>query len=245
VETAPDKGGDWSAEGSALVVAGPRTRGAVDRVASRCRDVVVAAFLMVVLLPAFALLALAIKIDSPGPVVYRCRRIGRGGRAFMMLKLRKMRLDASGPVLTLATDARFTRLGRCLAAWKLDELPQLWNVLTGEMSLVGPRPEDPEFVALLPDDYRVILGVRPGITGLAQLAFAKESSLLNCDDPIGDYVRRLLPQKASIDRLYADKRSVTMDLRILIWTGVAVLLRRDIAVHRETGTLGVRRRPAV
>jgi lipopolysaccharide/colanic/teichoic acid biosynthesis glycosyltransferase/dTDP-glucose pyrophosphorylase len=205
----------------------------------------VAFVLLVVLLPAFALLALAIKLDSRGSVVYGCRRIGKGGRAFTMLKFRKMRLHANGPMLTLGTDARFTRIGRFLAASKLDELPQLWNVLRGEMSLVGPRPEDPEFVALLPSEYGVILRVRPGITGLTQLAFAKESRILDPDDRVGDYVRRLLPQKASIDRLYVDTRTFAMDLRILVWTVVAVLLRRDVAVHRATGALGVRRRPVV
>jgi lipopolysaccharide/colanic/teichoic acid biosynthesis glycosyltransferase len=159
-----------------------------------------------------------------------------------MLKFRKMCDGATGVALTVADDARFTRVGRMLARTKLDELPQLWNVLKGQMSLVGPRPEDPGFVARLPERYARILEVKPGVTGLCQLAFAKESEVLEADDRLTHYVERLLPQKAAMDELYATQRSLGMDLRILVWTALAVLLRRDVAVHRGTGRLGLRRR---
>ncbi|MGH2921675.1 MAG: sugar transferase, partial [Gaiellaceae bacterium] len=152
--------------------------------------------------------------------------------------------DASGPALTTKGDARFTRLGHFLAKSKLDEVPQLWNVLKGQMSLVGPRPEDPGFVEGWSDEYRSILEVRPGITGLSQLAFAKESEILDPEDSIADYVDRILPQKIRMDQLYARRRSLLMDFRIVLWTVAAVLLRRPVAVHRETGRLNVRRRKA-
>jgi lipopolysaccharide/colanic/teichoic acid biosynthesis glycosyltransferase len=155
-----------------------------------------------------------------------------------------MNAHAQGPPLTVASDGRFTRLGRLLAKTKLDELPQLWNVVKGEMSLVGPRPEDISFVSLLRADYDEILAVPPGITGLSQLAFAKESQLLALEDNHGYYVERLLPQKIALDRLYARRRSLLLNLQILLWTGVAVGWIADIAVNRDTGRLTVRRRPA-
>jgi lipopolysaccharide/colanic/teichoic acid biosynthesis glycosyltransferase len=127
---------------------------------------------------------------------------------------------------------------------KLDEVPQLWNVLKGEMSLVGPRPEDPSFVALHQDAYAEITGVRPGVTGLSQLAFAEESRILDPEDRLGHYVERLLPQKIKMDQLYASCRSVSMDTTILFWTIAAVVLRNDVAVHRETGRMNLRRRPS-
>jgi lipopolysaccharide/colanic/teichoic acid biosynthesis glycosyltransferase len=159
-----------------------------------------------------------------------------------MLKFRKMRHDAHGPPLTSADDARFTRVGRFLAASKLDEVPQLWNVLRGEMSLVGPRPEDPAFVAMHPDDFAAIVGVKPGVTGLCQLAFAKEGRILDAKDRVRDYAERLLPQKIAIDLLYARRRTFLFDAKILAWTAIAVLLRKDVAVHRGTGRLTLRRR---
>ena len=216
----------------------------LDAVAKRTLDVVVAGSLLLFLAPLIALVALAIKLDSPGPVFYRCRRVGQRGKDLMMLKFRKMRDDASGPPLTLDGDRRFTRIGRFLALSKLDEIPQLWNVVKGEMSLVGPRPEDPSFVELERDAFAAILEVKPGVTGLCQLAFAEESRILDPNDRLGHYVNVLLPQKTRLDRLYASRRTVLMDLRILAWTAVAVLLRKDVAVHRETGRLGLRRRPA-
>ena len=208
----------------------------------RLFDLVGAAILLALLAPLIAVVAAVIKLDSPGPVFFGCERIGFRGRAFRMLKFRKMRDGAQGPALTSAEDVRFTRVGRCLARSKLDELPQLVNVLKGDMSFVGPRPEDPSFVQLRPADFAEILRVKPGITGLAQLAFAKEAEILDEADRVGDYVERILPQKLSLDRLYARCSTPLMDLNILIWTAVAVLARCDVAVNRESGRLGWRRR---
>lgn len=209
----------------------------------RSLDVVLAATLLVVMALPIALIVLAIRVDSRGPGFYRCRRIGFGGREFPMLKFRKMHDDAAGPALTAKADARFTRLGRFLADTKLDELPQLWNVFKGDMSFVGPRPEDPSFVAEQSAAYERILRVRPGITGFSQLAFAKESEILDPDDARRHYLTSILPQKVGMDVLYADRRSLAMDFSILRWTVAAVLLKRHVAVHRDTGRMNVRRRP--
>jgi lipopolysaccharide/colanic/teichoic acid biosynthesis glycosyltransferase len=154
-----------------------------------------------------------------------------------MFKFRKMHDGASGPALSSPDDVRFTRLGSFLARTKLDELPQLINVLIGEMSLVGPRPEDPAFVELRHEAYSMILEVRPGITGLSQLAFASETDVLDPDDRMGHYVGRILPQKIGMDTLYAQQRSLGMDLKVLWWTLRAVVGGTHVAVHRETGKL--------
>jgi lipopolysaccharide/colanic/teichoic acid biosynthesis glycosyltransferase len=207
----------------------------------RVFDIVVGVVALIVLSPLIALVALVVKLDSRGPVFVRCSRVGRNGRALAMLKFRKMCVEAAGPPLTAADDDRFTRIGGLLARTKLDEIPQLWNVLRGSMSLVGPRPEDPAFVGLHPDAYADILQVRPGITGLSQLAFANEAKVLAAEDRVRDYVERVLPQKIGLDRLYVQRRSLRMDLQILAWTLAKIGLRRDAAVHRGTGRLTARR----
>jgi lipopolysaccharide/colanic/teichoic acid biosynthesis glycosyltransferase len=190
--------------------------------------------------------AIAIKLESRGPVFYRCRRVGSDCREFAMLKFRKMHDDATGPGLTVVNDPRFTRVGRFLAVSKLDELPQLWNVLKGEMSIVGPRPESPEFVALRPAVFATVLGqVRPGITGPSQLAFAREGELLARDDSHEYYVNHLLPAKLAIDTHYAEAHTMRLDLRLLWWTAAAVVLRSPLAVNRANFHVGIRRRPAV
>lgn len=206
----------------------------------RALDLTVAVPLLFVLLPVIVVVAAAIKIESRGPAFHRCKRVGRGGRELWMIKFRKMHDGAGGPALAAAEDERFTRLGPFLARTKLDELPQLMNVVMGHMSLVGPRPEDPGFVETYGEDYDAILTVLPGITGLSQLAFARESEILDPEDRVGHYVNGILPQKIGIDRMYAARRSLRMDLGILWWTAAAVLLRREVAVHRETGRLSLR-----
>jgi lipopolysaccharide/colanic/teichoic acid biosynthesis glycosyltransferase len=209
----------------------------------RAVDVVLAALLLVALALLILVLAAAVKLDSPGPAFYRSRRVGAGGRLFEMLKFRKMPDGARGSALTAPEDERFTRLGAVLARTKLDELPQLWNVLRGQMSLVGPRPEDPRFVEELRSQLEPVLRVRPGITGLSQIAFAREAEILDPQNRECDYVDRIFPQKVQLDTMYVAQRSTRTNLRILRWTAVAVLLRREVAVDRATGRLGVRRRP--
>jgi len=235
-----DRGHDGNVAGGAT-----RTRISAhfsDERRQRLLDAFVSAVALALLLPVLLLVALAIKLESRGPVLYRSRRVGAGGREFFMLKFRKMQDGAVGAALTATDDERFTRLGRLLAKTKLDEVPQLWNVLSKSMSLVGPRPEDPDFVAMRPAEYERILRVRPGITGLSQLAFARETEVLDPADRVGDYLRRVMPQKLFLDELYVARRSLLMDVRILWWTALAVVLRREVAVNRSTARLSLRQR---
>src|SRR5271165_6330636 len=177
----------------------------------------------VLLLPAALLIgtitALLIYIDSPGSVFYPSVRVGRYGRTFKMLKFRKMRRSARGGPLTMSDDERFTPIGSFLAMTKLDELPQLWNVIRGDMRLVGPRPEVPEFVSRYREDYLEILTVLPGITGPAAVEYASESHLLSLQrDPRGFYEDAIMPRKIEIDLHYIRTRTVWGDVRILIQT---------------------------
>ena len=229
-------GGDYILPARAARV--PRVQAAVKRTV----DVAVSGTVLLVTLPLIALIALLIRAESRGPIFYRAARVGRDGRDLRMLKFRKMHHNASGAPLTMAEDTRFTRIGGLLARTKIDELPQLWHVLRGEMSLIGPRPEDPGFVAERSGEYRQILAVRPGITGLSQIAFAEESEILDKVDPLAHYRSRIFPQKIRLDRLYAARPTLRMDCSILFWTLAAVILRRQVAVHRETGRMNLRRR---
>jgi lipopolysaccharide/colanic/teichoic acid biosynthesis glycosyltransferase/dTDP-glucose pyrophosphorylase len=222
-----------------------RRRGDALRAAlKRMLDIVIAALALALLSPLLLLIALLVVLDSPGPVFYRAERTGFRGRPLRMLKFRKMHPNARGAALTVAGDGRLTRLGAWLARTKLDELPQLWHVLRGEMSLVGPRPESPSHVERVRLDYLEILEVRPGLTGYSQLAFAEEPWILDPDDPQGHYLNALLPQKVALDRLYASRFGTRRDLKILIATIATVALRQPVAVDRTSGALTVRRRPA-
>ena len=211
----------------------------VRKTAALVVDVIIAALILLVIAPVFALIALCVAVESRGSVFYRARRVGYGGRTVAVLKFTKM-VDREGLPLTTDDDDRFTRVGRVLAKTKLDELPQLINVVRGDMALVGPRPEDPQFVALHADAYEQILAVRPGITGVSQLAYASESSILRDEDPVEDYIGRVLPQKVKLDVKYAEAKSLLLDLRVLFWTIAAVVLRRDVAVNRHTLALTLR-----
>jgi lipopolysaccharide/colanic/teichoic acid biosynthesis glycosyltransferase len=211
-------------------------------VCKRAIDILFSGAVLLMAAPLIALVAVLVKLDSPGPVFYRAERVGQGGRRLRMLKFRKMHHDAAGAPLTMSADNRFTRVGAMLAKTKIDEIPQLWHVLRGEMSLIGPRPEDPSFVAERFEDYAAILAVRPGVTGLSQIAFAEESEILDKADPMAHYRARIFPQKIRLDQLYALRWGVRMDTSILFWTCAAVLLRRQVAVHRGTGRMNLRRR---
>jgi lipopolysaccharide/colanic/teichoic acid biosynthesis glycosyltransferase len=205
----------------------------------RVFDLTIAVILMPVILLIGAMIAVAIYIDSPGPVTYRSRRVGRDGQLFEMLKFRKMRREAESHPVTLDDDARFTPIGRFLAATRLDELPQVWNVLRGEMRLVGPRPELECFVDHYPDEYREILTVAPGITGNAQLEFLHERHLLGGPDPAERYSTHVLPAKIEIDLEYVYSRSLLGDLAILARTA---LMPFFLLVERvRTPGSGVRR----
>jgi lipopolysaccharide/colanic/teichoic acid biosynthesis glycosyltransferase len=214
----------------------------VNRAAIRVFDVVVAGSLLAVLLPLIVLTVIAVRVESPGPAFFRCERVGYRGRRLRMLKVRKMRHHASGCALTTEGDSRFTRIGGLLTKLKIDEIPQLLHVLRGTMSLVGPRPESEEFVGLHPRAYARILSVPPGITGLSQIAFVDERRILDPARPVEHYISRILPQKMALDRMYVSRRSLFFNLRILFWTTAAVVMRRQVAVHRATGKMNLRKR---
>ncbi len=185
----------------------------------RIIDIVVSGAALLVGLPFLFLLACAVAIESGFPVLYRQTRVGRGAREFQLLKFRSMRPDGVGPSITVSGDKRVTRVGRYLRASKLDEFPQLWNVLIGEMSLVGPRPEVPEYVELFRLRYEHILSVRPGITDLASIRFRGEERILAASqDPLQEYVKAILPQKLTLAEEYIRRRSVWLDLWILLKT---------------------------
>lgn len=175
--------------------------------------------------PLLVALGAAVRLDTPGPILYRARRIGAGGTLFECLKLRTMLVgaDESGPPISTADDPRITRFGRLLRAYRLDELPQLWNVVRGEMRLVGPRPEDPRFFDPSDRLHRLVFAAKPGITGVAQLAFLREAELLDPADPIGSYRATVLPRKLELDAAYLERRSVRGDLRILGETVARIL----------------------
>ncbi len=217
-------------------------RRTISAISIRAFDLVFSALMLLLLLPIVLVAIVLIHLDSSGPAFFRSMRIGYNGKPLAMLKFRKMAVGATGGPLTAEHDDRFTRIGGWLAKLKLDEIPQLWHVLRGEMSLVGPRPEDPRFVAEHREAFELILSVRPGITGFSQIAFAEESRILDTDDPLAHYVGRLLPQKIGLDLLYAANRNLTLNLKVLFWTAAAVLLRRKVSVHRETGAMRLRRR---
>jgi lipopolysaccharide/colanic/teichoic acid biosynthesis glycosyltransferase len=184
----------------------------------RMLDVALIAIAAPVLCVIALAIALMIYLDSPGPVIYRSWRVGSDGERFAMLKFRKMRREANGGLLTLEDDERFTPIGRFLAATRLDELPQVINVLRGEMRLVGPRPELEYFVARYAEEYREILTVPPGLTGEAQLRFLGESALLAGPEPEAVYAEQLLPEKVAIDLEYVRTHGVRRDASIILRT---------------------------
>ncbi|WP_140632972.1 sugar transferase [Methylibium rhizosphaerae] len=187
--------------------------------AKRLMDILLAGMGLLVLLPLFIALAAWIRLDSPGPVFFRQERVGRHGRVFRIHKFRTMVSDPrlAHRQITVGADPRITRAGQWLRHSKLDELPQLIDVLRGDMSLVGPRPEVPRYVAQYPAALREkVLSVRPGITDLASLEFRRESELLaKAADPEREYVEVVMPQKLRYAAQYVDEASLATDLRII------------------------------
>ena len=183
-------------------------------------DVAAAAAGLVVLAPLMLAIALAIRLRDGGPALYRAWRVGKGGRPFLLYKFRTMVVDAGkqGPGITRAGDPRITTIGRHLRRTKLDELPQLINVLRGDMSLVGPRPEDPRYVARYTAQEREVLRSRPGITGPASLAYRHEEALLSDDGWETRYLAEVLPAKLALDRDYLGRRTVWSDARLVLLT---------------------------
>jgi lipopolysaccharide/colanic/teichoic acid biosynthesis glycosyltransferase len=206
----------------------------------RAVDFVASLFLLIILSPLLAIVAVAVRMSSPGPVFYGAERVGQGGKLFRMLKFRTMVVgaDSMGPGITVQDDPRVTRVGHFLRATKIDELPQLVNVLTGEMSLIGPRAESPQFVAHYTPRQRRLLDVPPGVTGPGQLRYTTEQQ-----EQVGDlasaediYVKELLTAKLDRDLEYLEKRGFVEDVKILAET--AWVMTTGLA--RAAGRLGRR-----
>jgi len=189
----------------------------------RIFDFVSALCLTILVLPLMLFIAALVKVTSDGPVLFHQKRCGKDGKQFDLLKFRSMthRRPEAGPSLTRIGDRRVTRNGKLLRRWKLDELPQLFNVLAGHMSLVGPRPDMPEFIGTLAPAEMQILKVRPGITGWATLCFRHEEELLAgvpSDQLEKCYISEVLPKKVQLDLAYAKRSTFKTDLRVLLRT---------------------------
>ncbi len=188
--------------------------------AKRLFDLIFAGMGLVYLFPLFILVALWIKLDSKGPVFFRQERVGRNGAPFRIHKFRTMTWNTAGPAITVAGDRRVLPSGKWLRRFKIDELPQLIDVVLGHMSLVGPRPEVPEYVALYPErERRIILSVRPGITDLASIEFRHENDLLaRAEDPEKEYRETVLPKKIAYYVRYVETQTLLGDLQIILKT---------------------------
>ena len=192
----------------------------------RAIDIAGALIGLVLTLPLWVVAAVMIKLDSPGPVFFAQTRVGRDRRPFSIFKFRTMTTDAStrGGQLTIGQDARVTRVGAVLRKYKIDELPQLWNILIGDMSLVGPRPEVPRYVEMFPEAYADVLAVRPGLTDLASLKYIDEAAVLAAAaSPEEEYVNVVLPEKIRLARFYVRHASTLLDLAIVVQTLLCLL----------------------
>lgn len=195
-------------------------------IAKRAMDIVLSACALAVLWPLLLLIALAILIDDPGPVFYRQVRVGRNGKTFRIFKFRSMVMDADkkGLAITVGRDSRITRVGAVLRKTKLDELAQLLNVLLGQMSFVGPRPEVPKYVELYTPYQRQVLLVRPGITDYASIAYRNENDLLaGAPNPEAMYIEQIMPDKIELNMKYLREISPLADIRLILKTIVAVI----------------------
>lgn len=195
----------------------------------RVFDITGAAIALIILCPVMGLIALAIKRDSPGPVIYRGLRIGHRGEYFNILKFRTMYETPEsyrGPRVTAKDDPRITPLGHWLRNTKLNELPQFWNVLKGDMSLVGPRPEDPAIARTWPREvWEEVLSVRPGITSPASVMYRNEETMLSAATVLHQYIKELRPDKMRLDQLYVRYRTFLLDIDVLLWTALIMLPR--------------------
>ena len=180
--------------------------------------------LLVLLSPLLLAMALLVRLSSPGPVFFQQERVGRAGRLFRIYKFRTMRVNSGGPQVTGGADPRITPIGAWLRHWKLDEMPQLINVVTGEMALVGPRPEVPRYVAHYTPAQRKVLSVPPGITGVVQLQYRHEEELLrDAADPEALYLAEIMPAKLALDLEYLRHRTAWTDLSLIVATFRRVL----------------------
>jgi lipopolysaccharide/colanic/teichoic acid biosynthesis glycosyltransferase len=193
--------------------------------AKRTFDLVLALLGSLILAPVFMAVAILIKITSTGPVYFKQVRVGRYGKEFKILKFRTMVVEAEsmGKKITIGADSRITGIGKFLRKCKIDELPQLFNVILGEMSFVGPRPEVPEYVRHYTAQQRLVLHARPGITDYASIVFKSESEILaSVENPESVYINQIMPYKISLNDKYLNNISLWHDLKIIFMTVLAV-----------------------
>lgn len=190
----------------------------------RAFDIVCSLLGLIVLSPLLLVVSLLVAVTSPGGVFFRQERVGRGGKPFRIFKFRSMRKDNAGLKITTGNDSRITPVGRFLRKSKIDELPQLINVLVGDMSFVGPRPEVADYVDLYTPYQRQVLLVRPGITGLASIRFRNENDLLTASaDPNRTYIQEIMPRKIDLDLEYIPHASVLYDIKLIFQTFAVVI----------------------
>lgn len=194
----------------------------------RIFDFLVALLLLLLLLPVFLLVAVIIKCDTSGKVFFIQQRVGKDNQDFGIIKFRTMIADAEkNGQLTIGNDSRITRSGKFLRKYKLDELPQLFNVLKGDMSMVGPRPEVRKYVSLYNEEQKKVLSVKPGITDPASIRFADENHLLaGCENPEEKYIREIMPAKLKLNLEYIERQSFLNDIKILFQTVFRIFLRK-------------------
>jgi lipopolysaccharide/colanic/teichoic acid biosynthesis glycosyltransferase len=205
-----------------------RTQGFYGRYGKRVFDLILSIPSIIILSPVFLISALLIKIETPGPVSFNQERIGREGRPFNLYKFRTMVKNASsiGPSVTPANDARITRAGRLLRKFKVDEMLQIFNIVKGDMSVIGPRPELRKYVDEFKDDYREILRIKPGMTDYALIAFRNEEEILSKFDNVEEgYVKEIMPEKIKLYRKYLNEMSLGTDIRIFFGTIMEILRR--------------------
>ncbi|MCO5262308.1 MAG: sugar transferase [Lentimicrobium sp.] len=194
----------------------------------RLFDITAAVFGLIITLPVFLAIYLLIKTQMTGSVFFKQQRVGRHGKIFKMIKFRTMTINHNGSTISVKGERRITPLGAVLRKYKLDELPELWNILIGDMSFVGPRPDVPGYADKLEGEDRLLLSIRPGLTGAASLKFSNEEELLALqDDPVKYNDEVLYPEKVRINNNYVRHMSFGLDLRIIIFTILGKKLKEE------------------
>lgn len=204
----------------------------------RLFDIVVSLSMLIFSFPLYVLAAISVKLDSKGPVHHKAVRIGKKGERFTLYKFRTMVINAAqtGPGITSSEDPRITRVGRFLRKTKLDEIPQLWNVLKGDMSIIGPRPEDPKYVRHYTDEQLRVLSVRPGLSGPAAIRYRNEERMLaqNSGNLEEYYLRNILPDKLNLDLNYIDTHSIWGDLVLCLKTAKTIFVTTDDSIQTHS-----------
>ena len=196
----------------------------------RLFDFVMSLFGLIVLLPVFAVIAVLIKIRMPGPVLFKQKRVGKDARLFLMYKFRTMSVNHGGSTISVKGESRITPLGAIMRKYKLDELPEFWNILKGDMSFVGPRPDVPGYADVLKGDDRLLLSTPPGLTGAASLKYSNEEEILaEQTDPVKYNDEVLYPEKVRINNNYVKHWSFWLDIKIIIYTLLGKKLTEDWA----------------